>query len=149
MGKDKKILNPADAFRKEQRKKELQKTKKDRVVKKEVRTLLNDPRKIDEEIERVQKLSEENLLDKALKDRIKELKMMKSVALKKQIIDVNIGRIKPQQEEISSSITQSKPHFNAQQSRVPQFAEKIPENSIYYHPVYNPTGAPPVGKEPK
>jgi len=36
MGKDKKELNPADAFRKELRKKELVKTKKDRNVKREV-----------------------------------------------------------------------------------------------------------------
>jgi hypothetical protein len=36
MGKNKKELNPADAFRKEMRKKELAKTKKDRNVKREV-----------------------------------------------------------------------------------------------------------------
>lgn len=86
MGKDKKEKNPADAFRKEQRKKELLKLKKDREVVREVRDLLNDPKKIDEEIAKAQKISDENKLDKSLKDRIKELQRMKDVANTRQLV---------------------------------------------------------------
>ena len=81
MGKGKtKDLNPADAYRKEQRKRELKKCKKDRAIVQEVKDLLNDPQKIQDEIDKVQKESDGNKLDKGLKDRIKELKNMKVVA---------------------------------------------------------------------
>ncbi len=86
MGKDKKEKNPMDAFRKDQRKKELLKLKKDREVVKGVRDLLNDPRKIDEEIAKAQKISDENKLDKTLKDKIKELQRMKDVANTRQLV---------------------------------------------------------------
>ena len=56
-----------DSFRKDQRKKELLKLKKDREVVKGVRDMLNDPRKIDEEIAKAQRISDENKLDKSLK----------------------------------------------------------------------------------
>ena len=93
MGKDKKEKNPADAYRKELRKKELLKLKKDRIVVKEVRDLLNDPLKIDEEIKKAQKVSDENKLDKSLKDRIKELQRMKEVALTKQLVQEAAGKV--------------------------------------------------------
>ena len=93
MGKDKKEKNPADAYRKELRKKELLKLKKERIVVKEVRDLLNDPLKIDEEIKKAQKVSDENKLDKSLKDRIKELQRMKEVALTKQLVLEASGKV--------------------------------------------------------
>jgi hypothetical protein len=100
MGKDKKERNPADQFRKEQRKKELLKLKKDRAVVRDVREMLNDPRKIDAEIAKVQKQSDENKLDKTLKDRIKELQRMKDVANTRQLVLAAQGKIS--QEELAN-----------------------------------------------
>ena len=125
---------------------------------KKVRTLLNDPEKIDEEIERTQRLSEENLLDKSLKDRIRELKMMKSVALKKKLVDIAVGRVKSDQQEDthdshSSGSTRDRhsghTEHHADHRRIESssaFVEQKPENSVYFHPVHNPTGAPPPGQ---
>jgi hypothetical protein len=111
MGKDKKEKNPADAFRKEQRKKELLKLKKDRAVVREVHEMLNDPRKIDAEIAKVQKESNDNKLDKTLKDRIKELQRMKEVAQRKQLILVAQGKITKEEADsrLNPSIYQSNP----------------------------------------
>ena len=87
-----KELNPADVYRKQQRKKDLKKCKETRNVVRSVQELLSDPAKIEEEIVKAQKASDASALDKGLKDRIKELKMMKSVALTKQRIDVASGK---------------------------------------------------------
>ena len=124
-------------------------------------TLLNDPNKIDEEIEKTQRLSEENLLDKSLKDRIRELKMMKTVALKKKLVDAASGKIKLDQpegashykEKISSSNHRSEeksrnehPPIHASSAPASVVVARIPENSVYYHPVHNPLGTPPPGQ---
>lgn len=45
-----KTLNPADAFRKEQRKKDIKKNKQKQAVVKQVTDMLNNPQKIDEEV---------------------------------------------------------------------------------------------------
>lgn len=87
-----KELNPADVFRKKERKKDLKKCKENRTVVRAVRELLSDPNKIEEEIQKAQKESDGSLLDMGLKDRVKELKMMKSVALTKQKIDIASGK---------------------------------------------------------
>ena len=81
-----KELNPADVYRKQQRKKDLKKCKETRTVVRSVQELLSDPNKIEEEIQKAQKASDASQLDKGLKDRIKELKMMKGVAMTKQKI---------------------------------------------------------------
>ena len=57
-----------------------------------VQELLSDPSKIEEEIQKAQKASDESQLDKGLKDRIRELQMMKGVAMTKQKIDVASGK---------------------------------------------------------
>ena len=46
----KKNLNPADAFRKEQKKKEIKKSKQKQAVVKKVTDMLNNPAKIEEEV---------------------------------------------------------------------------------------------------
>lgn len=81
-----------DSFRKQQKKKDSKRAKETRDSAREIRDLLNDPSKIDQEIEKVQKQSDENKLDKGLKDRIIELKRMKEVALQKQRIDAAQGK---------------------------------------------------------
>lgn len=45
-----KDLNPADAYRKEQRKKDIKKNKKKQAAVKEVTDMLNNPQQIEEEV---------------------------------------------------------------------------------------------------
>lgn len=99
--------NPMDSFRKEQKKKEQKKAKEVRDSAREIRDLLNNPGKIDEEIEKVQKQSNENKLDKGLKDKIVELKRMKEVALQKQRIDAAQGKRVVQKETSSATAAPS------------------------------------------
>jgi hypothetical protein len=56
MGKGEKGLNPADAFRRAQKKQDIKKSKKQQAELKEVRSLLNDSSKIEAEIEKYQKV---------------------------------------------------------------------------------------------
>ncbi len=142
MAKDKKERNPADAFRKEQRKKEIIKAKKERTIVNEVRGLLNDPRKIDEEIEKVQKQSDEFKLDKSLKNRLLELKHMKTVALKKQQILIASGK----RSADSFETEQNPPRVQSSALPSPVPLVRRPEESVYYHPLYNQSGAPPPGQ---
>jgi hypothetical protein len=92
MVKEKKGVNPAEAFRKEQKKKDGKKAHQQRQAVREVRSLLNDPTKIDDEIRKYQRMSNENKLDKSLKDKIEELQNMKTIAVRKQQIDVIQGK---------------------------------------------------------
>ena len=60
-------LNPADQFRKEQKKKEIKKSKNEQAELQKVRELLNDPVKIREEIEKLEKESQANKQPRACK----------------------------------------------------------------------------------
>jgi hypothetical protein len=94
-----KELNPADQQRKKNRKKELRINKEKRDVVRSVRVMLSDPDKIEEEIQKAQKASDGSKLDIELKDKIKELKMMKSVALGKQKLDMASGKFERDKAE--------------------------------------------------
>lgn len=132
--------NPADVFRKQQKLKEQKKLKKEREFSRGVAELLKNPDKIEEEIQKVQKQSDENRLDKRYKDRLKELHMMKSVALKKQEL---AGHGKS--DATSKAVPTSSSAFD--KGSVDGIdLNRRPEESVYFHPLYNPSGAPPVGK---
>eukprot|EP01040_Poterioochromonas_malhamensis_P000142 gene142-148_t len=149
MGKDKKGINPADAFRREEKKKAIKKAQQQKKEVKEVRSLLNDPTKIDEEIAKYQKLSNESRLDKSLKDKIEELKQMKTIALRKQQIEVIQGKRPRSDLPTTSETVQSLPTSSSQHIP-PSFTTNLPvtrrpEESVYYHPTFNPLGFPPPG----
>lgn len=87
---------------------------------------------------------------------------MKSVALKKKLVDIAVGRVKPDQQESSHESNSSGPtrdrnldhneHHSATNPNTRRMestsavVEQRPENSVYFHPVHNPTGAPPPGQ---
>ena len=81
MGKDK-HYNPADVERKRAQKAFKTKTKKKEEALRETRELLMDPGKIQAQIDSVQAESNNNRLDKSLKEKLVELKKMKDVALR-------------------------------------------------------------------
>eukprot|EP01035_Chromulina_nebulosa_P018331 gene18331-24022_t len=138
MGKEKKGLNPADAYRREQKKIQFKKNRVEKQKVKEIRELLNDPKKIQLEINKLQKESDENKLDKSLKDRIKELKEMEAIALRKvKSNDVIVD------SESNSEINNSTTSIVQRSIDIPKPIVRRPDESIYYHPVFNPSGAPP------
>jgi hypothetical protein len=132
-------LNPADQFRKEQKKKEIKKSKKEQEELSKVRELLNDSSKIEAEIVKLEIQSQENRLDKGIKDKIKELKAMKVIALKKEQIREQTSRLRHPslQSDSDKEIIEKEPVQNVRE----------PSESIYYHPVYNPLAVPPLGQQ--
>ena len=153
--KEKKDLNPADSFRKELRKNELKKNKQENKKVKEIQVLLNDPKKIEEEITKLQALSDANKLDKGIKDKIKEFKTMHTVALKKQKLKDDTARLKnpnSSNDDSNNADTQRQSHVHPTSSSVtiPNNQSNVlrnPEDSVYFHPVYNPLGLAPQGQQ--
>lgn len=140
MGKDKKGLNPADAFRKAERKKELQKGKKVIAEKKAFQELLSNPKKIEEELRALQKQSDENRLDKGLKEKVKEMQSMLNVARMR-------AEAEGKKDTMSSSSVSSAAASSAAMPRPQSVIPGVwrPELSHYYHPSLNPSGMPPPG----
>ena len=152
MVKGERVVNPAERQRAKEAKAFKDKTKKKEAELKRVRDMLNDPALIDVEIEKVQKESQENRLDKGLKDKLSELSRMKEVALQKQQIKIATGKRAPTRSVDSSSSGSGSsagvraippPPAQAAYAAVPMVSMR-PQDSIYYHPQFNPTGAPPL-----
>lgn len=165
MGKQKRELNPADSFRREQKKLE---GKKNKIAKKkvtEVRELLNDHKKIEEKLEKLKTESDQNKLDKGLKDQIKQLQEMHRIAVNKAKIngtyqsksDVETsGQMSSSQDTESDTVTNNFPMSSSETTTISSFQSSLPskfpsiprrpDESIYYHPVYNPSGEPPPGQ---
>eukprot|EP00026_Physarum_polycephalum_P005148 Phypoly_transcript_05177.p1 GENE.Phypoly_transcript_05177~~Phypoly_transcript_05177.p1 ORF type:complete len:607 (+),score=173.17 Phypoly_transcript_05177:156-1976(+) len=79
-----KSLNPTDAFRKEQRKKELKKNKKQRAIVRENSLVHKDPTKIQDQIGKLEVLENQGKLDKRLKAKKKQLEDTFDAVLKKK-----------------------------------------------------------------
>ena len=129
MGNGKKELNPADKFRKEERKKELKKNKKVKEEARKFQELLSNPQKIKEEIQKLEIASAENRLDKGIKDKLKEMNSILNVAEMRASADTKVNT-KVEKESTHPSLSQK---------------DQIPVVNPFYHPVYNPSGAAPLG----
>ncbi|TFJ80099.1 hypothetical protein NSK_008656 [Nannochloropsis salina CCMP1776] len=70
----KREMNPADAYRKEQRKKEIKKNKKDRKRVRELGSYVKDPEVLKEEIDKMDKLSAAGTLDHKLVGKLEQMK---------------------------------------------------------------------------
>ena len=157
MGKGAKNIHPTDAFRKEERARELKKNKKIKAQERALQEMLSNPQKIEDEIKKLQKESDENRLDKTLKDKIKEMKNMLIVANRKQKSKEATSRPLPlvrveTKEEVgddSLTIVADTPKDSASNSTLASSTKPLPETSIYYHPLYNPSGDPPTGHMPQ
>ncbi|KAK9908252.1 hypothetical protein WJX75_004876 [Coccomyxa subellipsoidea] len=126
-------MNPADAYRKEQRAKEIARNKKERKFQRDASKMKSNPEALKEELKEVLELEEEGKLNLTIKLKKRALQGAYDLALKKK------------KEEA---------HRAVQAATVPVFAneyghgvpEQRPENSVYYHPTLNPGGVPPPGK---
>ncbi|NP_001131202.1 Protein EARLY FLOWERING 5-like [Zea mays] len=140
-----KAMNPTDAFRKEQRKKELKRNKKERKKVREVGILKKDPDAIREQIEKLEKMKADGALDKARKHKKRQLEDTYNLIVKKRKEYEQKMKEKGEQPIMFSHLAPPKRRPTADED---DRANPKPEDSVYYHPTLNPSGAPPPGKPP-
>ncbi|KAI0688144.1 WW domain binding protein 11-domain-containing protein [Cytidiella melzeri] len=139
-----KSANPADAFRKAQRKKELKKNKAERAKTRDFALVKKDTRELEEEIEKLEGSPDSN------KARLVELKSeLEKINKKKEEyvaehpehrkLVYKARRNNNDKEETETVLPQKRNLFNK------RGLPRHPERSIYYDPVMNPFGIPPPG----
>eukprot|EP00267_Zea_mays_P044336 XP_020396524.1 WW domain-binding protein 11 [Zea mays] len=140
-----KAMNPTDAFRKEQRKKELKRNKKERKKVRDVGILKKDPEAIWEQIEKLEKMKADGALDKARKHKKRQLEDTYNLIVKKRKEYEQKMKEKGEQPIMFSHLAPPKRRPTGDEDGR---ANPKPEDSVYYHPTLNPSGAPPPGKPP-
>ncbi|KAE8697638.1 U-box domain-containing protein 38-like [Hibiscus syriacus] len=131
-----KVMNPTDSYRKELRKKELKRNKKERKKVREVGILKKDPHAIKEQIDKLEMMKNtrrDNL--KTLNLVLKKRKEYEDKMKEKGETPVMFSHLGPPQRRTTAEEDERAKHPK-------------PEDSVYYHPTLNPTGAPPPGKPP-
>ncbi|PKA62819.1 hypothetical protein AXF42_Ash019402 [Apostasia shenzhenica] len=141
-----KVMNPTDAYRKELRKKELKRNKKERKKVREVGILKKDPEAIKEQIEKLEMMKADGALDKARKHKKRQLEDTLNLVLKKRKEYEEKMREKGETPVMFSHLGPLRRRTNAEEDERAKHPK--PEDSVYYHPTLNPTGAPPPGKPP-
>lgn len=138
-------MNPTDAYRKELRKKEIKRNKKERKKVREVGILKKDPESIKEQIEKLEVMKADGALDKARKHKKRQLEDTLNLVLKKRKEYEEKMREKGEAPVMFSHLGPPRRRNAGEDERadLPQ-----PQDSVYYHPTLNPTGAPPPGKPP-
>ncbi|KAK9833413.1 hypothetical protein WJX81_003227 [Elliptochloris bilobata] len=125
-------MNPADAWRKQIRQKEILRNKKERRFQRDAHALKADPEAIKEELKTVINMEVEGKVNLSVRMKKKALQGALEAAAKKKKEDAF-----KQQQEAQLTFSNCAGHG---------VAEKRPEDSVYYHPTLNPEGVPPPGK---
>ncbi|KAI0032165.1 WW domain binding protein 11-domain-containing protein [Vararia minispora EC-137] len=146
-----KSVNPADAFRKAQRKKELKKNKEQRAKARDFALVKKDTFDLQDEIDKLSVLPEPSSVEK---QRLKELTVeLEKINKKKEEYVAE----HPEQRKLvfrARRTEQDKANGDAGSSKHVDRTRKLfgknglplhPERSIYYDPVLNPHGVPPPG----
>ncbi|URE18132.1 WW domain binding protein 11 [Musa troglodytarum] len=141
-----KVMNPTDAYRKELRKKEIKRNKKERKKVREVGILKKDPEAIREQIDKLEKMKTDGALDKARKHKKRQLEDTLNLVLKKRKEYEEKMREKGETPVMFSHLGPPRRRATAEEEE--RVRHPKPEDSVYYHPTLNPTGAPPPGKPP-
>ncbi|KAL4355244.1 hypothetical protein GQ457_06G037120 [Hibiscus cannabinus] len=141
-----KVMNPTDAYRKELRKKELKRNKKERKKVREVGILKKDPHAIKEQIDKLEMMKAEGALDKARKHKKRQLEDTLNLVLKKRREYEDKMKEKGETPVMFSHLGPPRRRTTAEEDERAKHPK--PEDSVYYHPTLNPTGAPPPGKPP-
>ncbi|PWA77486.1 WW domain binding protein 11 [Artemisia annua] len=140
-----KTMNPTDAYRKELRKKELKRNKKERKKVREVGILKKDPETLKDQIGKLEAMKADGALDKARKHKKRQLEDTLNLVIKKRKEYEDKMKEKGEAPVMFS-------HLGPPRRRTAEEEERAqhpqPEDSVYYHPQWNPTGAPPPGKPP-
>ncbi|KAF5734724.1 formin-like protein 5 [Tripterygium wilfordii] len=141
-----KVMNPTDAYRKEIRKKELKRNKKERKKVREVGILKKDPETIKEQIDKLEMMKADGALDKARKHKKRQLEDTLNLVLKKRKEYEDKMKEKGETPVMFSHLGPPRRRTTAEEEK--RVNHPKPEDSVYYHPMLNPTGAPPPGKPP-
>ncbi|XP_074308030.1 protein EARLY FLOWERING 5 [Silene latifolia] len=141
-----KVMNPTDAYRKELRKKEIKRNKKERKKVREVGLLKKDPDQIKEQIQKLDVMKAEGALDKARKHKKRQLEDTLNMVMKKRKEYEEKLKEKGEEPVMFSHLGPVRHRISAEEEERANHPK--PEDSVYYHPTLNPTGAPPPGKPP-
>ncbi|KAG5028030.1 hypothetical protein AAZX31_05G030000 [Glycine max] len=141
-----KVMNPTDAYRKEIRKKELKRNKKERKKVREVGILKKDPDQLKKQIENLEMMKADGALDKARKHKKRQLQDTLNLVIKKRREYEDKMREKGETPVMFSHLGPPRRRTTAEEEE--RVNHPKPEDSVYYHPTLNPTGAPPPGKPP-
>ncbi|CAH9078778.1 unnamed protein product [Cuscuta europaea] len=141
-----KVMNPTDAYRKEIRKRELKRNKKERKKVREVGILKKDPEQIRDQIQKLEVMKAEGALDKARKHKKRQLEDTLNLVLKKRKEYEDKVKEKGEAPVMFSHLGPPPRRRTAEEEDMVKHPK--PEDSVYYHPTLNPTGAPPPGKPP-
>ncbi|KAJ8772159.1 hypothetical protein K2173_027336 [Erythroxylum novogranatense] len=141
-----KVMNPTDAYRKELRKKELKRNKKERKKVREVGILKKDPEVLKDQIEKLEMMKADGALDKARKHKKRQLEDTLNLVLKKRKEYEDKMKEKGEAPVMFSHLGPPRRRTSAEEEE--KVKHPKPEDSVYYHPTLNPTGAPPPGKPP-
>ncbi|KAH7914739.1 WW domain binding protein 11-domain-containing protein [Hygrophoropsis aurantiaca] len=143
-----KNLNPADAYRKAQRKKELKKNKTERSKARDFALVKKDTSELEHEIAKLENAVELSAPDKT---RLADLKTeLTNVMAKKE----EYVKEHPEQRKLVYRARRSEKDDNEKEPAAPPPKRNLfnkhglprhPERSIYYDPVMNPYGVPPPG----
>ncbi|CAL5198328.1 unnamed protein product [Lathyrus oleraceus] len=141
-----KVMNPTDAYRKEIRKKELKRNKKERKKVREVGILKKDPDQLKKQIDNLEMMKADGALDKARKHKKRQLQDTLNLVMKKRKEYEEKMRDKGEAPVMFSHLGPPRRRTSAEEEE--RVNHPKPEDSVYYHPTLNPTGAPPPGKPP-
>ncbi|CEG36340.1 protein early flowering 5 [Plasmopara halstedii] len=134
-----KTLNPMEAYRREQKKRELKKHRMERQKHKQVKLISMDTVAIREQLRNFERQVKANPTDGFARKRKQELEDTLQAVVKKQkeVAD----------EECRKQMgAPFRPQSMAQLTQTNKQKYQNPERSIYYDPIMNPFGAPPPGK---
>ncbi|KAG6380975.1 WW domain binding protein 11-domain-containing protein [Boletus reticuloceps] len=143
-----KNLNPADAYRKAQRKKELKKNKTERVKVRDFSLVKKDTRDLEDEIEKLEASAELSAADKSrftnLKNELSRIMQKKEEYVQehpeqRKLVYRPRKQERGEDQKEAPSVEQKRNLFNK------HGLPRHPERSIYYDPVMNPYGVAPPG----
>ncbi|CAI9754614.1 unnamed protein product [Fraxinus pennsylvanica] len=141
-----KTMNPTDAYRKELRKRELKRNKKERKKVREVGILKKDPETLKDQIQKLEAMKADGALDKARKHKKRQLEDTLNLVIKKRKEYENKLKEKGEAPVMFSHLGPVQRRTTAEEEE--RVKHPRPEDSVYYHPTLNPSGAPPPGKPP-
>ncbi|KAL1566261.1 Protein EARLY FLOWERING 5 [Salvia divinorum] len=141
-----KAMNPTDAYRKELRKKELKRNKKERKKVREVGILKKDPDTLKDQIQKLEAMKADGALDKARKHKKRQLEDTLNLVMKKRKEYEEKMKEKGETPVMFSHLGPVRRQVTAEEEERAKHPQ--PEDSVYYHPTLNPSGAPPPGKPP-
>lgn len=139
-------MNPTDAYRKELRKKELKRNKKERKKVREVGILKKDPDTLKDQISKLEAMKADGALDKARKHKKRQLEDTLNLVMKKRKEYEEKMKEKGEAPVMFSHLGPVRRRATAEEEE--RVKHPRPEDSVYYHPTLNPSGAPPPGKPP-